>query len=301
MKPFLKWTAIVLVVFACLIFTATIILYGWSSHRLGTIYDIAPATVLVNFDEPTIDRGRHILNIRGCRDCHGEDLGGAVFIDEPVLGRLVGTNLTPGAGGVGQAYDDADWVRAIRHGVGPDGKPLIFMPSYEYFPLDDDDLGSLIAYLKSLEPIDRELPGSRVGPLGRALFLAGELPLLSAEMIDHAATVPKAPSVGPTAEYGAYLATGCVGCHGMGYSGGKIPGTPPDWPAAANITPHETGIGNWTYEQYEILMRTGVRPDGREVDPQFMPWPVTNHMTDDELQAIWAYLQSLPPKEAGNR
>jgi mono/diheme cytochrome c family protein len=301
MNRFVKWVITGLLVIVGLVILLTGVLYGWSSHRMGKIYQIAPATVVVRSEAAVLDHGKHLLNTRGCRDCHGEDLGGTVFIDDPALGRLIASNLTSGKGGVGAAYDDADWIRAIRHGVGPEGRALLFMPSYEYHPMDDDDLGALIAYLKSVEAVDRELPGTKVGPLGRALFLAGELPLLSAEMIDHTAPVPQAPPRAATAEYGRYIAVTCVGCHGQGYSGGRIPGTPPVWPAAANITPHETGLASWTFEQFDTVMRTGVRPDGRQIEPEFMPWSNFAHLTDEEMEAVWLYLATLDPVPAGNR
>jgi mono/diheme cytochrome c family protein len=301
MKRYMKWAGMGLLGALGVIVLLVGVLYGWSSHRLGKLYQVAPAAVMIRMDDAAVKYGEHLLKTRGCHDCHGQDLGGAVFIEDAALGKLYAPNLTRGQGGVGAVYDDSDWVRSIRHGVAPGGRALLFMPSYEYHPMDADDLGALIAYLKSLEPVDRELPRSSIGPLGRALFLAGELPLLSAEMIDHTAPVPPAPPRAATAEYGRYIGVTCVGCHGQGYSGGRIPGAPPVWPTAANITPHETGLGDWTFEQFETVMRTGVRPDGRQIEPEFMPWTNFAHLTDEELEAVWLYLQTLDPRPVGGR
>lgn len=302
MKRFLKWSGISLgiVVGAVLLLGAAV--YGLSSSRMNKIYQIAPAAVIIPTDSSAIEEGRHIAHVRACVDCHGEDFGGSIFFDEAAVGRLAATNLTSGRGGVGASYTDEDWVRAIRHGVDPKGRPLLFMPSQEFNPIGDDDLGALIAYLKSVEPVDREFEPSSVGPVGRALFLSGQLPLLPVELIDHDAPRVDPPNRGVTPEYGEYLAVTCTGCHGTGYSGGRIPGTPPSWPEAANITPDEaTGIGSWSEEDFEQALRRGVRPDGREMDPQFMPWSTFQHLTDDEVGALWAYLQTLPPREFGNR
>ena len=96
------------------------------------------------------------------------------------------------------------------------------------------------------------------------------------------------------------MAVACTGCHGPEFSGGAIPGVPPTFPAAANLTPHATGLGGWSYSEFQIVMRTGARPDGTEVDP-FMPWPAYSQMTDTELGALWAYLQAQPAKEVGGR
>lgn len=232
-------------------------------------------------------------------DCHGQNLAGGPFIDDPAIGRIYAANLTAGNGGIAD-FTDIDWVRAIRHGVGPDNKPLLFMPSQEFYYLSDADLGDLIAYLKSVPPVDGPEPDSSPGPLGRVLFLAGEFPLVPAELIDHDAPRPSAPSPGVTVEYGQYLAVGCTGCHGTGFSGGPIPGVPPEWPPAANLTPSGE-LATWTEVDFITTMRSGVTPDGRELNSDFMPWPTISRLTDDELKALWLFLQQLPAKEAGTR
>ena len=301
MKRFAKWVGIGAGGLVVLMVVAFAVVYVASSNRINKLHQIALLDVLIQSDSSAIARGQHAARIRGCTDCHGGDYGGGVFLDDPAMGRLIATNLTTGEGGIGRDYSDADWVRAIRHGVGPEGRALLFMPSYEYYPMGDADLGSMIAYLKSLPPVDRQLPASKVGPLGRALMLAGEFPLLPAEMIDHDAPRSAPPAAGPTVEYGAYLAATCTGCHGPNYSGGKIPGTPPVFPAAANITPHETGIQGWTREEFVAAVQEGKARDGRTFEPEFMPWPNFAYMTDVEVEALWKFIQSLPPREYGNR
>lgn len=175
------------------------------------------------------------------------------------------------------------------------------MPSYEYVYLTDADLAALVAYLRSLPPVDRTLPESQIGPMARLLYVAGRLDVLvPAAMIDHEVTRPADVIPGPTVEYGAYLSVvgGCSGCHGPGLSGGRIPGTPPDFPPATNITP--AGIGSWTEEDFFVALREGRRPDGSTIDPR-MPWAYTAQMTDDEIRALWLYLRTVPPRETGSR
>jgi mono/diheme cytochrome c family protein len=300
MKRALRWAGFGALGLLGIILLAIAGVYAVSEYRINRDYNVAMVAVAIHADEETVRRGHHIAVIRGCVDCHGENLAGKLFLDAQPVARLYSTNLTSGVGGVGASYSDADWVRAIRNGIGPDGKALLYMPSHEFYPLSDEDTGALIAYLRSVEPVDNVLPASRVGPVGRALFLAGQIPLLPAEMIDHRAQRPTAPTPGVTVEYGAYLSTGCIGCHGDNYSGGRIPGAPPSFPAPTNITPHETGIAEWTEEDFFRSLREGVRPDGSEIDP-FMPWQLTRQMTDDEIRAMWLYLRSLPPRPYGNR
>jgi mono/diheme cytochrome c family protein len=301
MKPAVKWIGIPVGALLALVAVALGVVVGLSEVRIRKSYAVEPAAVPIPSDAEALALGKHFLTIRGCHDCHGADYGGQVFIDD-APGRLIASNLTPGEGGIGREYTDADWVRAIRHGVGRNGRSLLFMPSWEYNPISDDDLGKMIAYLKSLPPVDNELPTNVLRPLGRALFLAGQFPLLPAEMIDHAAVRKEAPPRGATAEYGEYLAFSCVGCHGFGFSGGAIPGAPPHFPAATNITmDRETGVGAWTEADFFRALREGRRPDGSQLDP-FMPWEtVTSQMTDDEIRAVWLYLRTVEPRVEGNR
>lgn len=295
MKTALRWAARAIAGLAGLLLLASAAVYGASEYRFQRTYDDLPAaSLLLAGDASTLARGRHLAVIRGCVDCHGADLGGKVFLDVPPVAVLHASNLTAGRGGVGATYSDADWDRAIRHGVGPDRKPLLVMPSNEFHVLSDADVAALIAYLKSLPPVDREPGENRVGPVGRVLFLAGQLPAVPAELIDHGAPRAAAPAPGATAEYGAYLATGCQGCHGPGFTGGRIPGTPPEFPPATNITPDaETGIGEWSEADFFRALREGKRPDGTALRTE-MPWQLTREMTDDEIRALWLHLRSVP-------
>jgi mono/diheme cytochrome c family protein len=277
--------------------------YGISAWRFAKTYAVEVSPITVPDSREAVERGRYLAEaITKCMDCHGSDLGGEIMIDDPALGRFVAGNLSPGAGGIGSSYRRDDWLRAIRHGLGRDGKALLFMPSHEYHSLSDADTAALIAYFKVLEPVDRHFPDNRVGPLARLLFVTGQLKLLAAEVIDHSAKPPEPPQRAETAEFGAYLLRtgGCASCHGEDLSGGKIPGAPPGTPLAANITPDkDTGIGDWTEEDFFRAMREGRRPDGRILD-SFMPWRATSRMTDGDLRAVYAALRALPPRPFGS-
>ncbi len=138
---------------------ATAAVYGLSEARFRKVYEIEPRPLAVRGDSATLARGRHLVEAVGkCADCHGADLGGRVFIEDPALGRLIASNLTPA--GAGKDRTERDFVRAIRHGVGRDGRSLRIMPSTAYANFSDEDLASVVAYLKSLAPVERELPVS---------------------------------------------------------------------------------------------------------------------------------------------
>ncbi len=271
--------------------------YAASEMRLRRTWQVPGQALAQRTDPAALARGKHVATAIGkCMDCHGADLGGKVFIDDPAMGQVIAPNLTAGDGGIGKRYTDADLERAVRHGIAPEGRGLLVMPSDEYYHLSDEDAASLFAYLRSLPPVDRTLPPSRLGPLGRGLYLSGKLPLFAAERIAHQAPRPAPVSPGVTREYGEYLATvgGCRGCHGKDLVGGPIPGTPPEWPPASNLTP--AGIGAWTEADFFKSLRSGIRPDGTAING-VMPWALAGQMSDDEIRAVWLYLRSVPAKQ----
>jgi hypothetical protein len=118
----------------------------------------------------------------------------------------------------------------------------------------------------------------------------------AADRIDH--TLPPATEVaeGVNVEHGKYVANMCLGCHGAQLAGGRIPGSPPDWPAAANLTP-APGAAMERYGQVDAflrMMRTGARPDGSRI--QVMPFNSLREMSETDLRALHLYLRSLPPR-----
>lgn len=291
MKRLFKYLGYALGAIVLLLALAVAAIYTLSSRKLGRSYAVAVRPVVVPADAASLARGRHIAATRGCIDCHGKDFGGAKVIDDPAVGRMWGPNLTGGRGGLAAAFQDEDWIRAIRHGVAQDGRPLVLMPSIEYAHFSDDDLGALVAYLKTVPKVDRDRVPLTVGPVARALMLTGEIKL-AAEHIDHAGLRPPSVIPGATVDYGRYLAVGCTGCHGEQFAGGRIPGGPPDWPHSRNLTP-AGDLARWSEADFLKTMRTGTRPDGRQLSP-VMPLAF-GQMTDTELQALWLYLKTLPP------
>jgi mono/diheme cytochrome c family protein len=268
-------------------------------NRTVAIPDRALAQTIPR-DTAGIVRGKHLATaINACVDCHGADLGGKVFLDVPPF-RVVAPNLTRGEGGLGTSFTDADFVLALRYGLGPDHRRLIVMPSSFYTWLSDQDLADVIAYLKSVPPVDRVLPTTEFRPLGRALLVFGQLPPFPADVIGSTAVRRPTETPGVTVSYGSYLArvSGCIDCHGAGLSGGAIVGMPPDAPHAQNITP--AGIGTWSDADFVHAIRTGTRPDGTTIST-LMPWPFYSRMTDAELAALLKYLRQAPPRPTGTR
>ncbi len=285
MSKVVKWVGGALAV----VVGVPLVLFGFFWVRggafLAAVHEV-PAEELVLPAEPErLARGAHLAAVY-CGDCHGDDFGGKMMIEDAAFAMLPAPNLTRGRGGVGGQLDTAGWVRAVRHGVGADGRALFIMPSEYYVNFSREDLAAVVAHLAQLPPVDRELPQRRFGPVGRTLTGAGPLRGgFAALRIDHAAPFPVAPPAGATPEYGGYLARtfGCPACHGENFAGGPTHGAP-EIPSP-NLTPGG-GLGGWSEADFVDQARTR--------EGEHMPWPALAKMTDEELQALWRFLASLP-------
>ncbi|MBL7944172.1 MAG: c-type cytochrome [Flavobacteriales bacterium] len=296
MKKVLKWIGIVLGSLIGLILLAGTSLYFVGRASLTKVYDIPPSGIVLPTDEASLERGKHIVET-ACTGCHGTDLGGIrPFFDMDGIAAMDSVNLTSGEGGIGNTYTDEDYVRAIRHGVSPDGTPN-YMPTVPYFQyMSDEDLGAVVAYIRSVPSVDRITSSFHAEPLGYILFAAGAFGEMPAEVVLHQNNVT-APEPGITVEYGEYRLriSACQDCHGMELAGGPYPD-----PSVTYTVPNLTPGGNlntWTEEQFIQTIRTQMTPDGRGLNPSLMPFEEVNRLSDDELKAIWLYLRSLPSLE----
>jgi mono/diheme cytochrome c family protein len=296
-RSILQWLGRIVAFVVVLCVLAAGLVYAASERKLRKKWDVSVDKITVPTDSASIARGEHLVrNVIDCTLCHGDDLGGAVYSSSPAIGTVAGPNLTRGRGG--KDYVATDYVRAIRRGVKRDSTSLIVMPSEVFTHLTQRDLGAVVAFLMNTKPVDREVPKSGFGPVGRALLAAGKMNILVAGKTPHLTPVESVP-IDTTAAYGKYIAdiSGCHGCHGYGLSGGAVAG-PPGLPPASNLTP--AGIGNWTEADLARALREGKRPDGTTLN-EFMPWKVFRGMTDAEVHAIWLYLKSVPAREFGNK
>lgn len=247
-----------------------------------------------------LERGEHLVRSRyGCTECHGTDFSGNVMIDVAAIGRLFGPNLTSGRGGVTSGWDAGDWDRIVRHGVRPDLKPS-HMPSEAFKHMSDQELSDIVAYIRAQPPVDNQVPPVTIGPLGKLLLATGQIVMAYDRMAPHEGEHDRYPPAAEASlEFGRHLASACAGCHRADFAGGKIKGGDPAWVPAANLTPHEEGLGRWTLGQFVTAMRDGIRPDGTALQaPMNMMMPYARSMTDVEIEALWAYLRSLPARPA---
>jgi len=256
--------------------------------------ELLPSPVALRSDAAAVERGRYLFASRGCVDCHGANGAGHTVIDDGKGLKVAGPNISPGPGNVVAKYGASDWERTLRHGVKPDGRPLMIMPSEDYNRLTDDDVASLVAYVRSLPPAPGRGAVMELPLPVRVLYGFGAIQDAAAK-IDHQLPPAQPVPEGVTIEHGRYVANMCVGCHGVQLAGGKIPGGPPDWPAAADLRPGPRGaLARYPDAESMLrLFRSGRRPDGSAV--RVMPFVSLREMSEVDARALHLYLASRTP------
>ena len=245
-----------------------------------------------------LERGNYLFRSRGCAECHGKNGGGREFIHDGNGMRVSGPNIT--LGGATSQYTAEDWVRILRHGVRANGRTALVMPAEDFASFTDADVAALVGYVRTLPPLQ-----------GGATVMELPLPVLALygfgaiqdayEKIDHTAAPAQPVEAAINVQHGAYVANMCIGCHGPGFSGGTIPGGPPDWPPAANLTPGaNSALSRYPdVNSFVSMLRSGKRPDGVAI--KVMPFESLRELNDTDVQALYAYLKTVPAKTAGQR
>lgn len=259
--------------------------------------NLTPEAAAALATQRAVERGRHLVSARyTCTACHGQNFAGGTMVDAFPIGTLLGPNLTLGTGSKTANFQPHDWDRIVRHGVLKTGLPAV-MPSEDFQSMSDHELSDIVSYIRSLPPVDNVVPAPTFGPLGKILAATGQLQFSAMIIPSHTAPhLVAPPESAASAEFGKHLASVCLGCHGPDFSGGPIKGGDPAWPPARNLTPDETGLKAWTYDQFVDAITKNRRPDGTALrDPMTLMAPYGQNMTDVERQALFMYLQSLPP------
>lgn len=282
----LKWILGTLVVLVLLVMAFGFYMMTQGANRFDQTWDTPVEMVAVSDDSSSVALGQFIAESHGCQGCHSPDYSGQVMADAPPF-LMVAPNLTAGAGGIGAAYSDEDWVRSQRHGVNPDGRGLMVMPSEAYHFLNDEEMGALVAYLKTIEPVDNELPAFEMRPLGKFIMGVDEAMATAPELMPDRERINDAVR-GATAEWGHYRASVmCMVCHGGNLQGGQPPN--PDSPYAPDLRV----VTGWGMDGFMEFFRTGTNPSGKLADKEMMPWDKFAHLGEDELTALYLYLETL--------
>mgnify|MGYP003579655710 CR=1 FL=1 len=280
MKRLLRWIGIAVAGLIGLAIAGYAVLYVLSEQALRRKYPVPPVTLAIPSDPESIKEGQRLAAVRGCLPgCHGKNGEGAVMFDQPMIARITAPNLTAAA----KKYADKELAAIIRHGVRPDGRSMLVMPSQTYAAVADQDLGRIIAFLKSLPEIPGLGPDISAGPLGRLGLAMGKFKMAAQHIAE---TVPPPTATGEAAIRGRYLAqTICSECHGTSLRGDSNPSfTSPDLHMTKAYSP----------EAFARLMRTGIAIGDRTLG--VMTTQSKNnlsHLTDAEIAALYSYLHSL--------
>ncbi len=286
MKTVVRWT-IRLFLLLILLF-GVMLLFGQNrgNRIISKTYDVPEPEPAMDAapDSTQLAHGFRLSHTLACRACHSADLSGTVLVDAPPF-KITSPNLTGGQGSPVATYTDADWVRSIKYGVRPNRTAIALMPAPALHALSPSDLGDLVGYLKSVQPVDTSQGETQFRLIGKIILATGA-PLFETTKLDVNKTYDY-PAPATSAEYGSYLyRITCVTCHGADLTGGPFPGDP-------KVTiPSLVGSSEWTADQFARALRTGETPGVRQLDDLLMPWSAYKHFTDDETQALYAYIQS---------
>jgi cytochrome c553 len=265
---------------------------------MAKVYDVSAPPVARSTDPDVLARGKHLAeSVAPCSAsaCHGKDLAGGDAIEMGPVATLTGLNVTTRI----VEYSDGELARLLHHGIKRDGRSVVFMPVQDFAWLPDDDVLSIVSYLRTVPVVDKVTEPTVIKTLGKVLDRKDQITFDVARRIDHRSGV-RAKGATPTVEYGGFLAMGCQGCHGEHFSGGPIPGAPSSMAVPLNLTPDETGMKDWSFEDFNKLLNEGVRKNGKRLDP-LMPYEAFAKFDDIERRALWAFLRSLPPSALGGR
>jgi mono/diheme cytochrome c family protein len=259
-----------------------------------------------------VERGHYIFNfLAACSGCHsprnpkqpgapvtaGSEGSGEVMPEDGIPGRVVAPNLTPDPQTGSGLWTDDQIARAIREGIGHDGRTLFpMMPYRSYRQMSDEDLASVVVYIRSLPPVVHALPTTKIiFPLNYLI-----------RIVPQPATSPvNSPNPSDEIQWGAYLVkmASCEDCHtpqvrgttipGMAFSGGNVFKGEEGSVASANITPDPTGISRYDDGVFIGAFRTGY-VGTRPLSP-IMPFQFYGGMSNEDLKAIHAYLRTLAP------
>lgn len=251
-----------------------------SEGRLRDVPTVAPFATPIPADSASVARGEHLARTRGCFSCHGDQLQGRDFSEDwPDAGTTVAPNLAS----LARAEDAATVERALRHGIGRDGRALWSMPAYNFLRLRDEDVAALIAFLRARPVVEIQLPEPRLSWAIR-WDLAARGGTHMPEWVREVPPLTVDSTSDPLGAQGEYLAmTACNECHGLDLRGSSD--GPPDLAIVAG----------YTAEEFSRLLRTGVARDGRS-ELGLMSDVARNRyvqLRDDEVAALRAFLRTL--------
>lgn len=282
MMPVVRWLGYAIAAVAGIAIVGVGAIWLLGARTLNARREVPVEPITVTSDTASVARGRHLVNILGCKGCHGKKLEGKIFFDEPNVARLIAPNLTKAV----QRYSDDSLALVIRDGVNAEGRGVLVMPSSAFYNLSNRDIGAIIAALRSFPPAEPQspLPENSYRLLGRLGLLVGEFKA-EPEFIDR--TQPRVGERGDTTQLGRgeYLArTNCIECHGRDLRGDQG-------------TPSLAEAYGYSFDEFVRFARTSTPRE-----PKTLRLMATvalsrlSNMEDGELADLHAYLRALPSR-----
>jgi cytochrome c553 len=290
MKRALRWTGTALGALAALAIVGYAAVYVASERALSRTYPFKPVAIEIPNDPESIAEGRRLAQVHECfGGCHGTEVEGRVLFHDPMIAHVVAPNLTAAVA----RYRDDELAGIIKSGVRPDGRSMVVMPSDVLRLLSDDDLGRIIAFLRSVPATAGPGPDVWIGPLGRIGIVLGQLKT-TAELVAEALPAPAAE--GAAATRGRYLAsTICAACHATNLAGAPAgPGT--------SATPPLQVVAAYSPESFAQLLRTGTALGNRKLGlMQEVALASLSKLSDAEIADLYGYLRALTAPGSSTR
>jgi cytochrome c553 len=276
----MRWIVRGLAVLAGLVVLFLVVLYGGSEWILRAGHKVPDVAVTVPKDAASIAEGGRLAKIVMCRDCHDANGQGKVLFSVP----MVGTVAPPPIAEMAAKLSDAELARLIRHGVKQDGSSTIIMPSQALGHISDDDLGRIIAWIRSLKPGPQDSKArTSFGPIGRFLLLTGTLPTMANPV--NVSTAKRPADVG---RY--YVSVACQACHKL-HEDSMMDDGKTRVPALAPMATSYDPVA------FQELMRTGRGMSKPDLGLMSVVARVGfSAFTDSEIAAVQAYLKGEAEK-----
>jgi cytochrome c553 len=286
MSRALRWAGVVVGALVVLAVVAYAAVYVTSERVVNRTYAFKPIAIAIPSDAESIAEGARLAQVHMCfGGCHGKGVEGEVLFDDPMIAHVVAPNLTASTA----RYRDDELAGMIKHGVRPDGRSMVVMPSDVLRLLSDEDLGRIIAFLRTVPAANGPAPDFRLGPLGRVGVALGQLKTM-AQLVAEATPPPEANGAAPR---GRYLAsTICAHCHATNLAGAPAgPGT--------DASPPLQIVAAYSPEAFAELMRTGTALGDRKLGMmREVALSSLSKLTDEEVADVYAYLRALPAPAA---
>lgn len=279
MRKLLRWVGYIVVALVVLLAIALALIWFAGGRKLHG-HPVQHAERLTLPTTAQLADAPRQLTVLRCIGCHDKGLRGDLFFDEPYVAKIYAPNLTQ----VAAKATDEQLARAIREGIGTDGRSLVIMPSATFARLDDGEVAALIAAVRALPKVGEPTPPRSVGILGRLGLVTGKFHTAPEQVAQYAGKLPI--DLGPRFAVVRHIAaSNCAECHGPDVGGGEAePGL---------IAPDLTIAGAYDLQTFKTLMRTGVPAGGRKLKLMGdVARESMSDMTDGEIEQLYAYLQA---------